>query len=154
MRSLKDFFLGLGLGLIFVSIIWIVTLQGAVEDNKVITRAKELGMVFPKDLGTPEAVIPATTPMADQVESVNSEAPPETEQVVKERIQNFTVMTGSNARSIANELENLGIIEDADILVDELTKMQLTARIKARSYRFDVTYGPLDVYTVIKELTR
>jgi len=154
LRSRKDFFIGLGLGIIFVSIIWLASLQAKPEDNAVITRAKELGMVFPKDLGVPEApfVDPAAHAGAEENFSLDTPEIPRTP--LEEKIQHYTVRSGTSAKAVAVDLENLGVIEDADLFIDDLTKMQLTARIKARDYKFDITYGPLDIYTVIRELTR
>lgn len=154
MRSHKDFFLGLGLGLIFVALLWIVSLQAGISDNVVITKAKELGMVFPKDIGLPKV---SDLDINEVIEdSLEVDQPVEIPVVkpIEEKHQRFTIAPGSSARVIANDLANLGVIEDADIFVNELTKMQLTGKIKARSYNFNVTSGPLDIYFVIREITK
>ena len=130
MRSRKDFFIGLGLGIIFVSIIWLASLQAKPEDNAVITRAKELGMVFPKDLGVPEApfVDPAAHAGAEENFSLDTPEIPRTP--LEEKIQHYTVRSGTSAKAVAVDLENLGVIEDADLLSTSLQKCSLQQESK------------------------
>lgn len=160
MKSYKDFLLGLGLGLIFAALFWIVSLHSPVSDNDVIQRAQELGMVFPKDLGAPQTVL-ATTELANEVENevVNENTTSSKEEIIvvkspEEKIVNYTVNRGSSAKQVADELYALGVISDADQLVEELKKMQLTAKVKARKLKFDVANGPVELYAVIRELTK
>jgi len=160
MKSYKDFLLGLGLGLIFAALFWIVSLHSPVSDNDVIQRAQELGMVFPKDLGAPQTVL-ATTELANEVEDevVNENTTSSKEEIIvvkspEEKIVNYTVNRGSSAKQVADELYALGVISDADQLVEELKKMQLTAKVKARKLKFDVANGPVELYAVIRELTK
>lgn len=154
MRSQKDFFLGLGLGLIFAAFVWIVTSLGPVDDAKIITKAKELGMVFPKDLGEPQPVVANTD--ANNVpneeianKNISSLTPEE-----PLKLLNFTIKPGTSAKAVANDLKKAGIIADSNLFIDEITKMQLTDKIKAKSYNFDLTNGPLDIYLVIREITK
>ncbi len=153
MRSQKDFFLGLGLGLIFAAMVWIVFSLGPVDDAKIITKAKELGMIFPKDLGEPQSVLASidegTSLPQEEVTKTEDNIPNKTPKLV-----NYTIKPGSSAKIVATELKEAGIIADANLFVEELTKMQLTAKIKAKNYRFDLTYGPVDMYLVIKEITK
>ena len=125
MKSYKDFLLGLGLGLIFAALFWIVSLHSPVSDNDVIQRAQELGMVFPKDLGAPQTVL-ATTELANEVEDevVNENTTSSKEEIIvvkspEEKIVNYTVNRGSSAKQVADELYALGVISDADQLVEE-----------------------------------
>lgn len=168
MKSQKDFFMGLGIGLVFASLVWIASSFTPLSDAEVITKAKELGMVFPRDIGIPQTVV-VTTEGANSIAPSNTSPSPvngkqnqldeeieEAAEVKKpvEKIVNYTIRPGSSARTVANELEDMGVIADADLLVKELGRMQLAGKVKAKGYKFDITYGPLDIYQVIKDITR
>jgi hypothetical protein len=161
LKSYKDFLLGLGLGLIFTALFWIVSLHSPVNDTDVIQRAQELGMVFPKDLGAPQTVLAtteSTKEAEDEIAKENTLVSKEEETVVvkspEEKIVSYTVSRGSSAKQVADELYALGVISDANQLVEELKKMQLTAKVKARKLKFDIANGPVELYTVIRELTK
>lgn len=154
MRSQKDFFLGLGLGLIFAASVWMVASLGPVDDAKIITKAKELGMIFPKDLGEPQPIVASTDINYEPDEEISNKDNSGITPTKPVKLLSFTIKPGTSAKAVANDLGKAGIIDDADHFVDELTKMQLTDKIKAKSYSFDLTHGPLDIYLVIREITK
>lgn len=139
----KYFLRGLGVGILLTALILCIGYRQHNSEETVVQRAKELGMVFPKK--TPDTLLTASgsaarvspSPSAESTQAVTSTAKPTEEPTARptKKTHTFTVRDGLVSSSVARELQEAGIIKDADAFDEYLEKSGMGRKIRAGKYK-------------------
>lgn len=155
----KYFLRGLGVGIIFASIICLTTYQenssNEMTDAEIIERAKELGMVeeesavgaLMKEKETLESTTESQSTQADASEETTTAEvteetaeqntsegdTPENQQAQIEVVE-ITVAGGSTSYTVCQKLQELGMIENADNFDDYLIENGYASRIRVGTH--------------------
>lgn len=174
--KIKWFLRGLGVGIVVTALLLCITYRSADKDNNVIKQAKELGMVFPEaesesveksanDLIQESQDNPAT---GSAVTGKTTKEETEEEKKAKKKLEDskkdisdasayqsgkktFVVKSGLLSSSVAREMEEAGIIEDADKFDEYLEKNGYGKLVRSGKYK--IPEGA-DFETIAKIITR
>lgn len=172
--KIKWFLRGLGVGIVLTALLLCVTYRASQKNNNVIRQAKELGMVFP-ETGEEEKT---AEELANEVKNddvsggavsgtvvdVKTEEEKKTEDRIndsKDDIQNasryhknkksFVVRSGLLSSSVSREMEEAGIIENADDFDKYLEEKGYARQVRSGTYKIPVG---ADFETIAKIITR
>ncbi len=165
----KYFLRGLGVGIVFASIIFFVAYRQMgttkMTDQQVMERAKELGMVEPdtsiKDLLESNTDIEnhmdknVSDTEASSEEATVSTAEATTEAVTTENMTvaesvSVTVEKGTNSYAVAQQLQELGMVADAAEFDDYLIENGYASRIRVGTHA--LTKG-MDFHTIAEAIS-
>ncbi|MDY3774283.1 MAG: hypothetical protein SO023_04100 [Eubacterium sp.] len=171
--KIKWFLRGLGVGILVTAILLCTSYRKEKDSGDLINQAKKIGMVFPKEETSPvdQVVMQNSTPEpAVSTESAVTVQEEETEQEkqAKQKIENskdkiesasayhnkkqsFVVREGLLSSSVAREMEEQGIIKDADEFDDYMEKNGYAKKV--RSGKYDIPEDA-DYKTIAKIITR
>lgn len=175
MRS-KWFLRGLGVGIVLTALLLCITYRSMDKHNNVIRQAKELGMVFPQNETTdveetaderigqnqPEnASESAVSAHVEKQETAEEKKARQKLESSKDDIKNasayqknkntFVVRNGLLSSSVAREMEEAGIIKDADAFDEFLEKKGYGRQVRSGTYK--IPEGA-DFETIAKIITR
>ncbi len=175
--NVKWFLRGLGIGVVVTALLLCITYRNTEKDMSVIHRAKELGMIFPEnETGTVETTAEdlvgdktkekGVSPAA--IEGKEKTVETETKKKAKAKIkaskdniknasayhgknQTFIVRNGLLSSSVSREMEEAGIIKDADELDNYLQKKGYERMVRSGKYKIP---AGADIETIAKIITR
>nr|MBP3598269.1 hypothetical protein [Eubacterium sp.] len=173
----KWFLRGLGVGMILTALVLCITYRNIEENTSVIQKAKELGMVFPKnetsaveqtaedvlkkDTIAKEVSEAAVVGKEQVVESEKDKKAKEKVEKSKENIEKasayhgknrtFVVRNGLLSSSVSREMEEAGFIEDADELDKYLRDNGYERMVRSGKYKIP---ADADIETIAKIITR
>lgn len=174
--KIKWFLRGLGVGIVLTALLLCVTYRVSQKNNNIIRQAKELGMVFPetetnetektadelanevKNDNVSGGAVSGTTVDAKTREEEKAEAKIDDS---KDDIQNasryhknkksFVVRSGLLSSSVSREMEEAGIIDDADGFDKYLEEKGYARQVRSGTYKIPVG---ADFETIAKIITR
>ncbi|MGN0378578.1 MAG: hypothetical protein ACI4EU_03215 [Butyrivibrio sp.] len=179
--KLKWFLRGLGVGILVTALVLCVTYRNIQKDQNVIQQAKELGMVFPEtESGSAEQTaeqqkaeelareLQTEAASGSAVGEKTEKEPTEQEKEAKDKIDNskkdittassyhkgtktFVVRSGLLSSSVSREMEEAGIIDDADKFDEYLEKKGYGRMVRSGKYK--IPEGA-DYETIAKIITR
>lgn len=172
--KVKWFLRGLGIGIVVTALLLCITYRSAGKNRSVIQEAKKLGMVFPKsetqsvektaeDLLKTEDDLAVVSPSA-----VEGKEKSEKEKKAEEKLETgkkdigkvsnyhgknrtFIVREGLLSSSVSREMEEAGIIEDADELDRYLQKNGYERMVRSGKYKIP---ADADIEQIAKIITR
>lgn len=173
--KIKWFLRGLGIGIVVTALLLCITYRSSDKNNNVIKQAKELGMVFPKnetesvEKSANDLIMETSEPASGPAVSgeVTKEETPE-EKKAKKKLEDskkditnasayqsgqktFVVKSGLLSSSVAREMEEAGIIEDADKFDEYLEKNGYGKLVRSGKYKIPEN---ADFETIAKIITR
>lgn len=166
--KLKWFLRGLGVGMIVTAILLCTNYRKESDHSELIKEAKKIGMVFPKEeTSSVEQMVPETTPAAVTESAISTQKETEKEKAEKEKLegslkditsasayhknkQSFVVKEGLLSSSVAKDLEEQGLVKDADEFDAYLEKNGYAKLI--RSGKYDIP-KEADYKTIAKIIT-
>lgn len=172
--KVKWFLRGLGAGIVLTALLLCITYRNVQKDTNVIQQAKSLGMVFPENAAasappvpTPpvppesvsEAAVSGTVVDADESEA-DKEARKKLEQSKKDISsasnyqggrKTFVVRNGLLSSSVAREMAEQGIIDDADAFDEFIEKNGYGRKVRSGTYKIP---NGADFETIAKIITR
>lgn len=176
--NIKWFLRGLGVGIVVTALLLCITYRNTRPNNNVIQEAKELGMVFPEksvsepavsaeDLITP---VPEQETLASGAAVTGAAVTAESEEDKKARekldksgedigsasvyqgkTRTFVVRSGLLSSSVAREMEEAGIIKDADAFDEFIEKNGYGRLVRSGKYKIPKN---ADFETIAKIITR
>lgn len=174
--KVKWFLRGLGVGIVLTALLLCITYRSAREDTNVIQQAKNLGMVFPEgesESPPPEVVpTPPVPPESVSEPAVSATAAPtgerEADKKAREKLEQskndiadasnyqggrktFVVRNGLLSSSVAREMAEQGIIDDADAFDEFIEKNGYGRKVRSGTYK--IPKGA-DFETIAKIITR
>lgn len=174
----KWFIRGMGVGIVLTALILCITYRSNQNDGSVIKEAKKLGMVFPKietgDVSRPEkeqAEQLAEEAAQEKMKPVSGAAVSQKtkeEQEAKDKLdesskdiskgskyqdgkKTFVVRSGLLSSSVAREMEEAGIIDDADAFDDFIEKNGYGKQLRSGKYKIP---DGADYETIAKIITK
>ena len=171
----KWFLRGLGVGIVVTALLLCVTYRSSSENTNVIKQARELGMVFPKEETTDtkaEAEKMAQevkdNPVSKSAVGADTKVPDEKDKKAKKKLEDskkdlknasafqkgkttFVVRSGLYSSSVSREMEEAGIIDDADEFNAYLINKGYGKRVRSGTYK--IPEGA-DFDTIAKIITR
>lgn len=172
----KRWFLrGMGVGIVLTALILCVTYRSIQKDSNVIKQARELGMVFPEaetddisvaseqtaeDPVQEKSAAPVSVPAVQEESKADKAAREKLDQSEDDisnasRYQNgkttFVVRSGLLSSSVAREMQEAGIIDDADAFDDYIEKSGYGKMLRSGKYK--IPKGA-DYETIAKIITR
>ncbi len=175
--NVKWFLRGLGIGIVVTALLLCITYRNTEKNMSVIQKAKELGMVFPEveteaveqsvekrleKQPDSKEVSPAAVEGTEKVEESEKkkEAKDKLEKS-KDDIQNasnyhgknrtFVVRSGLLSSSVSREMEEAGIIDDADEFDEYLQEKGYERMVRSGKYKIP---ADADIETIAKIITR
>lgn len=172
--KIKWFLRGLGVGIVLTALLLCVTYRASQKNNNVIRQAKELGMVFPETKEEEKTADELANEVKQDdvsggavsgtVVDVKTEEEKKKEDRIndsKDDIQNasryhkdkksFVVRSGLLSSSVSREMEEAGIIENADEFDEYLEKKGYARQVRSGTYKIPVG---ADFETIAKIITR
>lgn len=168
--KIKWFLRGLGVGMIVTAILLCTNYRKESDHSELIKEAKKIGMVFPKEETSPaEQILPEITPAAVSESAVSTTQKENAKKKAeKEKVENsskditsvsayhknkqsFVVREGFLSSSVARELEEQGLVKDADEFDTYLEKNGYAKYV--RSGKYDIPKDA-DYKTIAKIITK
>ncbi len=171
--KVKWFLRGLGIGIIVTALLLCITYRDMEKNMSVIQEAKKLGMVFPEnetesiehsaeDLVKKKSDTKEVSPSAvEGEETATKKKAKEKIEASKNDIKNasayhtkdqtFVVRNGLLSSSVSREMEEAGIIEDADKLDKYLQDHGYERMVRSGKYKIPAN---ADIETIAKIITR
>lgn len=164
---LKSFSMGIGMGMVFVSLIFLVAYSSeykknkddniennqntVISDEEIISRAKELGMTFYIDLpdtnnktNTEDNADKDTEDETGQVEITSEELTTDTSVMI-----DITIQSGMNASNITKMLFEKGLIDDINSFETYLINHRKTTKILTGRYSIPKGLSNEELYDII-----
>ena len=152
--KMRYFLRGLGVGVLLATLLLCISYRGQNSENSIIKQAKELGMQFPSQAATGQAVAvqskkPVRTKTPDSTAAQKATKEPKETQKPSGKTRSFTVRSGLLSSSVSRELKEAGFIKDSDKFDHYLEKSGLAKKLIAGDYKIPVGASQEEVARII-----
>lgn len=169
---LKSFTLGLGLGMIVISLVFFILYNNSndseqnivnneISDDEIVEKAKKLGMVFYKELPENQTKISDDNYTDIKIEETTKSIIIENDTDIQSTEQQYSqndedieyitivIKSGSNASKVAKELHDNGVIDNVQGFKQYLIDMQKTRVLRTGSFNIPLNSSYKEITDII-----